>query len=194
MPAVQPATGRLGPAVGPNHEEIVRNGMEMTFRWIESSGGPFVILPVSCLPDWLGSYGEDYDAACEVEEYLGLVRAGTPGSTEEGLVVADEPLPATYIPDLKCVLQWQYASSENELVSAARRSIAGPLDWQRGPQFELRDRLVMFDASASGESLEENEKLELPLTPGRYECFTADYSSGSDISGRLHQFRPIETG
>ncbi|WP_327234770.1 immunity 21 family protein [Streptomyces sp. NBC_01317] len=169
--------------------EVRRDGEEL--RWIESSGGPFVVLPASRLTHWLGSNGSDYEAACEVEEYLGLVRVGAPELEATGLVVADEPLPAVYIPDLKCVLQWQYAPSESALVSAARRSIEGVLDWQVGPVFDIRDRVVMFDAAASGETLEASEMLELPLPPGKYECFTADYSEGRDTAGRLHQFRPV---
>ncbi|MDX3228717.1 Imm21 family immunity protein [Streptomyces sp. ME19-01-6] len=164
------------------------------FHWIESSGGPLVVLPVSHVPGWLGSYGADFDATCEVEEYLGLVRVGAPEREKTGLVVADEPLPATYIPDLRCVLQWQYAPSESALVSAARQSIEGPLDWQEGPLFELREPVLMFDAAASGGSLTSEESLDLSLPPGRYECFTADYSRGSDVSGRLHQFRPEKSG
>lgn len=160
-------------------------------RWIESSGGPFVVLSLSCVNSWLGSDGADYDAACEVVEYLGLVRTGGLEGPGVGLVVADEPLPAAYISDLQCVLQWQYAPSGDALVSAARRSVEGPLDWQIGPQFEIRDQMVMFDAAASGESLDANEVLDIPLTPGIYECFTADFLYDSDVSGRLHQFRPI---
>ncbi|MFD5251691.1 Imm21 family immunity protein [Streptomyces bobili] len=161
-------------------------------RWVESSGGPLVVLPVSKLLSWLGSYGTDYEAACEVDEYLGLIRFGAPKQEQAGLVVADEPLPATYIADLQCILQWQFASSESVLISAARHSIEGDLDWQVGPLFEVRERVVMFDAAASGASLEASEVLELPIPPGSYECFTADYAVGGDISGRLHRFRQVK--
>lgn len=157
-------------------------------RWIESSGGPFVVLPASYCSSWLGSDGADYDAACEVDSYLGLVCFDDPERV--GLVVADEPLRTTFLPDLQCLLQWQYAWSESALVSAARRSIEGPLHWELGPLVEFRERVVIFDAAASGDSVDASELLELPVVPGIYECFTADYSVGDDVSGRLHQFRP----
>ncbi|OMI39365.1 hypothetical protein SPAR_11117 [Streptomyces sparsogenes DSM 40356] len=130
-----------------------------------------------------------------MSDYLGLVCAGAAATqVEMALVIADEPLPAAYLPDIQCILQWQYAPSEHTLVSAARSAIAGPLVWQQGPFFEFRDQAVMFDAAASGESLDADEMLTLSLPPGRYQCLTAEYSDGGDIAGVLHQFRPVEDG
>jgi hypothetical protein len=163
-------------------------------RWVESSGGPFVVLPASYAPHWLGSMGADYDAACEIDDYLGLVQIGTPRQEGVALIIADEPLTSTYLADLHCILQWQYAPSENALVSAARRSIEGLLGWHRGPTINFASEAIMFDAAASGISLRDDEILPLPIHPGIYECFTADYSEGDDIAGRLHQFRRIANG
>lgn len=161
---------------------------QQELHWIESSGGPFVVLSASLLPTWLGSNGDEYEAACEVDDYLGLISVGKAGHIHVGLVIGDEPLTSTYIPDLKCILQWQYAPSENSLVSAARIAIEGSLDWENGPTLKVQDNLVMFDAAASAASLEEREILPISLPPGMYRCLTADFSI-EDTSGRLHWFR-----
>ncbi|RZT81440.1 immunity protein 21 of polymorphic toxin system [Micromonospora violae] len=156
--------------------------------WIESAGGPFVALSASELQYWTGSSGSDYDDACEVDDYLGLLRWGQGARRGIALVVGDEPLPTTFLPDIGCLLQWQYAPSDADLIAAARSAFDAGLRWEEGPIYEFADRLVLIDAAATAESLDRNEMLDLPLVPGRYQCSSAGFSEGGEVAGRLHRF------
>ncbi|MFI6231371.1 Imm21 family immunity protein [Micromonospora echinospora] len=159
-------------------------------RWIESSGGPFVVLPASQRSVWSGGDGPDYDMACEVDDHLGLVQSAAQ-SEALALVVADEPLTSAFVDDIGAVLQWQYAPSDEALLSAARHSVES-LDWVAGPTLDVPGELVMFDAVVPGNSLRPDETLLIALPPGRYRTATADFAVGADVCGRLHRFRGHE--
>ncbi|MEU9498472.1 Imm21 family immunity protein [Streptomyces sp. NPDC048196] len=161
-------------------------------KWIESTGGPFVLLPATHALDWQGIEGDDYDAACLVEDYLGRVEFGPEDQKVPGIVVADEPLPTTFLPDLQCFLQWSYAPSEQALVDGARSSFHDIDDWHQGPALDVQDQLIVFDATVPGHSLEEAETLPVSLPAGSYRFHTADFEVGDDVAGRLHALRPLD--
>ncbi|MFI9229590.1 Imm21 family immunity protein [Streptomyces rimosus] len=162
------------------------------FKWIESAGGPFVIVPAVSAHAWRGVEGEDYEEACAVEDYLGQTAFGPESEKTPAIVVADEPLPATFLPDLRCVLQWSYAPSEQELIDGARSSFPDIDDWHQGPMLEVQGQLIMFDATIPGESLGEEEKLYLSLPPGTYQLQSADFEVGEEVAGRLHAMRVLD--
>ncbi|WP_329467909.1 Imm21 family immunity protein [Streptomyces sp. NBC_01431] len=65
--------------------------------WVESLAGPLIVVPVSVLAEWGGcseNWGEepgsveDYDRACAVEDWAGLLDVGSNGA--QALVLADE--------------------------------------------------------------------------------------------------------
>jgi hypothetical protein len=160
-------------------------------RWVETTGGPFAVLPVGGLRDWDGADGSDYDEACAVEDYLGVL-SDRPGGEGAVLIVADEPLPATYISDLRSILQWQYAPTADALLTAARREVGRIEDWETGPVFDCTQSLVLGDASLPGHEWSDGENaLRLDLPPGRYACFSGDFTVADEVAGRIHQFRAI---
>ncbi|MGG2464406.1 Imm21 family immunity protein [Streptomyces sp. RGM 3693] len=161
-------------------------------KWIESTGGPFVIVPAPHAAVWQGIEGDDYDEACLVEDYVGRVEFGPAAQKVPGIVVADEPLPATFLPDLQCLLQWSYAPSEQALIDGARRSFDGIDNWHQGPVLDVHDPLIMFDATIPGNSLEQAETLSVSLPTGSYQFHTADFEIGDDVAGRLHAIRPLD--
>ncbi|MCQ8773070.1 Imm21 family immunity protein [Streptomyces telluris] len=73
---------------------------------MESLGGPLIAVPVSLLAEWGGcseNWGEesspveDYDRACAVEGWAGLLDVGRRGG--QALVLADEPATSRYLPE-----------------------------------------------------------------------------------------------
>ncbi|BDM69390.1 hypothetical protein HEK616_28770 [Streptomyces nigrescens] len=160
-------------------------------KWIESTGGPFVIVSATHAALWRGIEGEDYDEACLVEDYLGRVEFGPAAQKVPGIVVADEPLPATFLPDLQCLLQWSYAPSAEALIDGAHSSFDRIDDWHQGPVLDIHGQLIMFDATVPGHSLEQAETLPVPLPAGSYQFHTADFEVGDDVAGRLHAIRPL---
>ncbi|WP_327374302.1 Imm21 family immunity protein [Thermomonospora echinospora] len=68
--------------------------------WVESMGGPLIVVPVSALAGWGGctmtgmvngdgDVADDYDRACAVEDLAGVIAVGRAGA--QGLVLAEEP-------------------------------------------------------------------------------------------------------
>jgi hypothetical protein len=43
----------------------------MSLTWLDTEGGPFIVVPRTTLPHWSGTEG-DYDRACEVTDFVGV--------------------------------------------------------------------------------------------------------------------------
>ena len=79
----------------------------MTDRvWVSSNGGPLLCLPVAHLAKWQGTEAaaaqdpsdadaptSDYERACAVADYTGVIPVGS----GEGLVLGDEPNDTTWV-------------------------------------------------------------------------------------------------
>ncbi|MGI5490200.1 Imm21 family immunity protein [Microtetraspora malaysiensis] len=146
----------------------------MLHTWVETAGGPLIVVPKSELDHWAGGdYNDgpvetwgDYGRACAVEGYIGLVTVGA----QQALVLGDEPAMTTYLTTERLFLRWAAAYSEAELVSAGRRALAGQLDWDDDEDlnWEVREQVVLFDSAISGADLESDERLIIDLEPGLY--------------------------
>ena len=44
--------------------------------WVSSEGGPLILIGKSDLSNWEGIDGFDYDRACPVEDYVGVIEVG----------------------------------------------------------------------------------------------------------------------
>ncbi|WP_327429724.1 Imm21 family immunity protein [Streptomyces sp. NBC_01236] len=104
--------------------------------WVESMGGPLVVVPVSALARWGGctmngmvigdtDTPDDYDRACEVDGLAGVI-AMSEGSMPGALVLADQPAPSCYLPERRTFLRWSAAHSESDLLAAAEAVLADP--------------------------------------------------------------------
>ena len=96
--------------------------------WIESNGGPLLLLPEAILPAWSGTDvpgdrkieatfrwqgsgpASDYDRACDVHDYAGIIPVGK-GSA---LVLGEEPFPTRWIATHAggILARWIYAASD----------------------------------------------------------------------------------
>jgi len=88
-----------------------------TTEWIESAGGPLVLLPRSKLSGWAGVEGRDYDDACEVVEYAGILGR----SWGHVIVLGDEPFrtAVVYRNEEQWIVRWMYAPDEQAAVALA---------------------------------------------------------------------------
>jgi hypothetical protein len=129
----------------------------------------------------------DYDRACEVNEWLGVLAV----ASGEGLVLGGEPLPTAWLPVAHgtggLLVRWQYAESDS---AAARWLSAVPpeLPWRWSVRFAFdAGPLMLFDAAEAGlDPL--GSRLELPLTIGRYDIHTVQWQPDSVTSLLLHRF------
>ncbi|MGK4596016.1 Imm21 family immunity protein [Amycolatopsis sp. w19] len=121
--------------------------------WVESLGGPLIVVPVSVLAHWKGSLegGEDdYDRACAVNALAGTLPIG--GAT--GLVLGDEPAATCYLPEHRAFLRWLAADSDDELRTEAERILADPVTlWEDCGSWETDGPAILMDSVTAGAEL-----------------------------------------
>ena len=156
----------------------------MSLTWLETEGGPFVVLPRSTLPHWSGTEG-DYDRACEVVDLVGVL-ALSDGA--EALVLGGEPLSTAYLPECRVLVRWCYAESDEGVADIIRVGIA-TAEWEEGSVLSTTGELVMFDAAYFGTevgTLADSATLELGA--GRYRVDSASVEPDHLTSFHVHRF------
>jgi hypothetical protein len=170
---------------------------ENAMNWVSSEGGPLLLLPVSSLESWGGctklstyeSVGAgittDYDRACQVPSYTGVIRVGT----EDALVIG-EHAQTTWIPlgaNGGMLVQWLYADNEASAVEHAS-TVPEKLFESAGFPFHVSEKaLSLFDSAASGRSLKNERSLAIELTPGTYRVETAEWEPDDHTALVIHR-------
>lgn len=176
-------------------------------RWVESEGGPLLLLADDLLGFWEGvrrpsrfrnveadfrwsteTGPTDYDRACDVNAYLGLIEVG-PGY---GLVLGDAPLRTTWFGDGQqtggCFVRWIQAHSDAD-VRQAMASDLSMLRWVTEIALDVEAvPLVLFDSGLPGDQIGE-DAFRMRLARGRYVMSTAEYSGDNDVQLLLHAVR-----
>jgi hypothetical protein len=132
----------------------------------------------------------DYDRACDVRGYLGLLAVG------EGiaLVLGEEPLPATWrpqAPDAGLIIRWIFAESGEEVARALEE--LRPEDFPE-PEMYLEldgDRLILFDSASPGNEVEATDSLRLNLLRGNYGISTLMFEPNPDTTLLLHKLQRL---
>jgi len=189
-------------------------------RWLESNGGPLLLVPGEHLPSWEGTEppsdgrqidaqfrwngqdapATDYDRACDVQGYLGLLDIGA----GQGIVLGDEPLGTAWQASAVAgesddatsgiLIRWVYATSEAEVMEALTHV---PETAWRDDGLLLsvgREPLYLLDAAYAGSELEGDNHLTIELLPGRYSMATAEYEPDSHTSLLLHRLTRRSSG
>jgi len=162
--------------------------------WLESTGGPLLLLEKELLTYWHGAFGNsattnDYDRACEITDYVGVVQVG-PGF---GVVLGEEPFSTTWWQSegllSSFLVRWVYAEDEAQ-VHDALSSIRVANHWEATDVAieVVTSRLVLFDSSCPG--IDTGSHLTLEIPPGRYSIETLHYNSNDETSLILHRFVP----
>jgi hypothetical protein len=174
-------------------------------QWVESNGGPLLLLPNRLLEAWegtdepepyrgieakarwnAGGPATDYDRACDVTDLVGTVPVGA----GEGLVLGDEPLATAWWPlsdpASGILVRWEYAADDAAVAGWLRR-IPKQLQWKAGVRFAFNDDgLVLFDAAEPGlDPL--GARLEIALSGGTYEVQSARWRPDAATSLLLHR-------
>ncbi|MGW1363739.1 immunity 21 family protein [Streptomyces chartreusis] len=146
---------------------MVRYAEPGTVEWIESGGGPLIAVPETVLPFWAGADGDetasDYDRACEVDGFVGLLPVGDSAA----LVFGDEPASTSYLPDQGTFVRWCAADSEAELLARVPAALA-IADWGHEVRWKVPGTVVLFDSAWPGRDTERTEHLRVALEPGAY--------------------------
>ncbi|RAJ38363.1 immunity protein 21 of polymorphic toxin system [Kitasatospora sp. SolWspMP-SS2h] len=132
--------------------------------WVESMGGPLVVVPVSALHQWGGctengmvagggDQPDDYDRACEVEG-LAEVISLSGHSTAAALVLGDEPSSTYYLAEQRAFVRWLAADSDAELIAAAQAVLNDPATpWEDCGVWRTDGPAVLMDSGEAGSSL-----------------------------------------
>lgn len=161
-------------------------------RWINSEGGPLIMLADPLLEFWqgcnvIGESPTDYDRACAVEDVVGLVNVGS----GFGLVLGDEPFQTAWIPldnrGRGTLVRWIHADSEDAVVSAMSR-VPDEVFQSSGLIYPSDgSRMSVFDSALSGRSLAESEVLKLDLPRGHYDILTSTFRPDENTAILLHR-------
>jgi Immunity protein 21 len=128
--------------------------------WVESMGGPLLVLPVSALGDWggctqagmlagTGDVRDDYDRACELDGLAGVIAVG--GMGRQALVLADEPATTRYLPEYQTFVRWLGADCEADLIDAAKDLLDHPaVEWEECGIWETDGQAVLMDSVTAG--------------------------------------------
>lgn len=157
-------------------------------EWVESGGGPLIAVPEVVLPFWAGADGDemssDYDRACEVEGYIGLVPVGD----TRALVLGDEPAATAYLPEHGTFVRWCAAESEAALLDRVPEALR-TADWEPDVPWDVPGDVVLFDAAWPGNESAHTDHLRVALEPGRYTVRAAYVEPGPEVWTVLVQVR-----
>lgn len=183
--------------------------------WMQSTGGPLLLVLGEHLLAWGGieppadgrhieakfrwggpdEPATDYDRACDVAGYLGLLDIGA----GQGLVLGDEPLGTAWRASAASgggngtgdmggtLIRWVYADSEADVIDAVER--VPETAWvDDGLVLSVgREPLYLLDAACDASVLEGGDYLVIHLPVGDYAIATAEYEPDSHTCLLLHR-------
>jgi len=165
--------------------------MMRTRTWIETTGGPHLLIPAEQLPHWRGIEGwsdhadpadqSDYARACRVTSWLGSVVCGDGQAVVLSGDVGDVAWYGNDKDDGGFLVQWLGVDDEWLIGPALQASkLRDDLDGSDAERLEFETGasgvMRLIDASNRGDDLRSNY-LTLALRPGRYLAKAAYYRS-----------------
>ncbi|WP_455928599.1 Imm21 family immunity protein [Pseudomonas fluorescens] len=152
--------------------------------WIESSGGPLVVIENHLAPLWGGTNGHpsDFDLACDTVNYIELV------STQKvtALIMGDEPLRtiAAHSDDHTLIVRWRWAKSEQDVLKEIQ-NVQFPSTYDEHLDIILPSgALTIFDSATQ---YSETEAIHLKTHPGKNTIQTFTYSPNPETSLLIHK-------
>jgi hypothetical protein len=170
-------------------------------EWIQSNGGPLVMVPTRALSLWRGVFGSsqllqepsDYERACSVPSYLGVIPLSIDATA---VILGDAPLMTTWVPlasgpCLGMLVRWVYA----EDVAAVERAIGdlSALDKSVAEEAFIEAPAgdwTLLDAAEAGSDIR-GESLTVHLAPAPGCRVVTSFVSGADLRLLVHQWRGI---
>lgn len=162
-------------------------------KFVQTSGGSFILLPLELRKDWDGAGDNpddprsDYAKTRPFAGKLGLVKvkSGT-------ALVLGTPVETAFvtIPDGGVFVQRSEGEEEEELGKAIDEAIAAA-DWTPSDvTFEVGDkgRLALMDSYDTYADTEKEDRIEVTLQPGKYAISTRDVKD-EDAELDLHLIR-----
>jgi hypothetical protein len=160
----------------------------MTREWIQSNGGPLLLLPSELLQQWRGTATSDYERACAVDDEVAALDVGT----GVGLVLGDEPHQTSWATadEGGLLVRWVYADDESDVWAAVDNAEDADFELTNGADFVVgaSGRCVLLDSADPGDDLR-SEHLEVSLAPGAYLLSTATLAPSEKTRVLVHRLR-----
>lgn len=165
---------------------------ESSIVWIESAGGPLLLLEENLLAHWQGCFSNsedtptDCDRACDVDDYIGVIAV----DSSHGIVLGEEPFPTAWWSLARLgeglLVRWVYAENETAVIHALED--LPDATWLRTDvEFQVSNgMLILFDAACSGSDI--GERLEIEIPKGCYVTETSHYQPDEQTSVIIHRF------
>ena len=141
----------------------------------------------SCSP---GGKPTDYDRACRIDGWLGVIPVGA----AQGLVLGDEPMQTAWVPLSTdgggMMVRWVFAESVDELMHWLGK-IPDAI-FQTEFLFHVEGpTLLLFDSGLAGRNVKSRpeEYISIELEPGLYEIETAVYKPDERTCMVVHRFK-----
>jgi hypothetical protein len=160
--------------------------------WIESTGGPLILLEDRLLGSWVGTgtgvwkpgSGTDYDRACALDDWVGVIDVGA----GKALVLGSEPTRTARLeaPGGALLVRWLHAP-----VGWQPDALETLLDqrWEPSTTWTITGATqTLLDAAEPGAD-EQADRLRLALRPGEYQVLTAEHRPDGETRMVLHWIR-----
>jgi hypothetical protein len=147
-------------------------------KWVTSEGGPFVLMNIPTANSWLGVYGlsstewgdknyvNDYDRACSIENYVGLITS----DSNPIMVIGDLPYDLSWFPDgddRGLIVKWIGADSDEDVKEAISHLNHDKFEYFPWEFIITDSDLVLFESSKKIDEVLDN-RLNIKLLPGTY--------------------------
>ncbi|WP_406738219.1 immunity 21 family protein [Streptomyces sp. NBC_00853] len=169
---------------------MARHADQGLVDWVESGGGPLVVVPAEALTRWEGADSEgpesDYDRACAVVGFTGLLAVGP----SHVLVLGDEPSSTAFLPEYGAFVRWVAAESEAELLGSVGAALEDAA-WEDGQVWDVPGPVVLFDAARPGSQVEPDNHARVDLAAGRYEVRAALVQPNPETAFHLVRLVPL---
>lgn len=148
-------------------------------RYVETEGGPFILLPLELKKAWKGT-GDDEDGDAETdydraEEFLSKVGVLAVGAGQ-ALILGEAEVTAFRATEEGGVFVQKVYGDEPAEVTAALDAALASSRWKatkRPFTVEGKGKLALFDSAYAYEDAESDEVLKVTLAPGSYTVETA---------------------
>jgi frataxin-like iron-binding protein CyaY len=161
-------------------------------KWVNSAGGPLLLLDEVLLSNWRGVLGghaeqSDYERACLADDLIVPISVGN----GFGIVLNDEPLQTTWLPSEKhgqsFLIRWKYAENEKSIIRHLEQ-VPESIFCQEPVSFAVTcGRCILFDAALPGLDFRKGEFVELMLEPCDHEVRTGLFQPDAETSLVIHR-------
>lgn len=160
--------------------------------YIETEGGPFILLPLDLKKAWNGTGDEDegipsdYEKAEELATKIGVLDVGV----GQALILGDAEVTAYWQLDDGGVFIQRILGDDDDAVAAVVEQSLDAHGWTKLPLTfnPSKGKLALFDAAYSYEDSDEDERIKLSLSPGLYEIEKRT-AKGDDVELQLVRLR-----